>query len=90
MQPETATAMVYERVRNKNKLTKSLLLNDKLIEFIEEKSGGRNRNNLTKAGVDAKFLAKNLKTIIEDRNCNGNLRLWALKFVIKVLYPNDV
>jgi len=85
MNPMSATVLVYPSVNNKNKLTKSLLLNDKLIAFIEEKTESGFRKALKKQGLDEAFIIGTLKAIVEDKTSNPKLQLFALQMIAKVL-----
>jgi hypothetical protein len=82
--PETATLMVYPRVIAKKNLTKSLLLNYKIQDYISQKSGISWNATLEKAGMNMEYFASKIKSIIEDDKENPGIRVWALKLVMDI------
>jgi len=87
--PMTATSFVYPSVFNKNKLTKTLLANDKIINFIEEKNGNSRKKSFEAIGINSAYLAKEIKRILEDRTEKGILRKWAFDVVTNILKDSD-
>jgi hypothetical protein len=86
--PKLATQEVYPRVMNKNRLTKSLLLNDKIIEYIESKANGGRKKYLKSIGMSVEEYIKYIKEIIEDKQSAPKLRIFALELVYKILSSN--
>lgn len=83
--PVTATQLVYPNVFNKNRLTKSLLLNDKLIAFIEERSDNAFEKALNNNNLGPDFMAHTLKAIVEDKKSPPQLKKYALQLIMKIL-----
>lgn len=81
---EIATMMVYPRVKNQNKLTKMLLLNEKLMDYIFRNDDSW-RANLRNLGIDENYIMSKIKEIIDDERAETGLKKWALGFLIKVL-----
>ncbi len=76
--PEDATTIVYPNVFNRNALTKSLLLNEKLMNYIIDRTKKVHRHEMDNAGLTGEFILKVIKSTIEDPNENPQLRIMAM------------
>ena len=83
IEPATATERVYPSVWNKNSLTKTLLLNDKIYNFIMEKSGSSMKRAYKRIGVDEDYVADLLKSITENKKESWKLRMMAMKVILE-------
>jgi len=63
--PMSAARLVYPKVNNLNKLIKSLLTNDKLMNFIAEKQGLSVQEQLVRSGITYDLLANQIKAIFD-------------------------
>lgn len=70
--------------KEKNKLTKTLLFNEKLLDYIF-RSVGSWRTNLRKMGIDENYIISKTKYILEEESADAGLKKWAFNFLIKVL-----